>query len=66
MALVLDGFTAEAIDEEASRLGISVDELISFSVLYYLADVDSGRIARDIGSSPYPDRSIGVPTPRPR
>jgi len=52
MAVQLDGFAAEAVDEEATRLGISVEELVSFSVLYYLADVDSGRIARQIGKSP--------------
>jgi|HubBroStandDraft_4_1064222.scaffolds.fasta_scaffold57554_2 hypothetical protein len=55
VALQLDGFTAEAIDEEAARLGIAVDELVSFSALYYLADADSGRIARQIATSPYPD-----------
>jgi hypothetical protein len=54
VVLQLDGFSADAIDEEANRLGISVDELVSFSVLYYLADVDSGRIARQIDTSPYP------------
>ncbi len=45
MTVQLDGFTAEVIDEEANRLGIPVERLVSFSVLYYLADVDSGRIA---------------------
>jgi hypothetical protein len=59
VALQLDGFAAEAIDEEADRLGISVEELVSFSVLYYLADVDSGRIARQIATSPFPDRGLG-------
>ena len=59
MAVQLDGFAAEAIDEEAGRLGVSVDELVSFSVLYYLADVDSGRIARKIITSPYPDSDPG-------
>ncbi len=54
LTLQLEGFAAEAIDEEADRLGITVDELISFSVLYYLADMDSGRIARRIATSPYP------------
>lgn len=54
VALMLEGFAAEAIDEEAERLGVSIDELVSFSVLYYLADVDSGRIARRITASPYP------------
>jgi hypothetical protein len=54
VALQLDGFAAEAIDEEADRLGVSIEELVSFSVLYYLADLDSGRIARQIVTSPYP------------
>jgi hypothetical protein len=44
----LDGFAAEAIDGEAVRLGVPAAELVSFSVLYYLADVDSGRIARRV------------------
>jgi len=36
---------------------VPVGELITFSVLYYLADVDSGRIARQIAMSPYPGAS---------
>jgi hypothetical protein len=52
VAVQLDGFVAEATDEEAAALGISVEELVSFSVLYYLADVDSGRIARRIAKRP--------------
>ncbi len=48
----LAGFAAEAINLEATRLGVPVEELVSFSVLYYLADIDSGRIARQIGKSP--------------
>ncbi len=55
MTVQLEGFAAEAIDEEADRLGVSIDELVNFSVLYYLADVDSGRIARQVLTSPYPD-----------
>ena len=51
----LEGFAAEAVGEEADRLGVSADELVNFSVLYYLADVDSGRIARQILTSPYTD-----------
>jgi hypothetical protein len=54
LTLRLDGFAWEAIAEESARLGVSVEELISFSVLYYLADADSGRLARDIAASPYP------------
>ena len=33
-------------------MGVSVDELVAFSVVYYLADVDSGRIARRISRGP--------------
>lgn len=64
VTLRLDGFAAEAIDEEADRLGISIEELVCFSVLYYLADVDSGRIARQIATSPYPEDDVRNPRPR--
>lgn len=57
VALRLDGFAREAIDEEATRLGVSAEELVTFSMLYYLADVDSGRIARRISTSRYPGAS---------
>lgn len=52
LMLQLDDFTRETIDEEAARLGVSVEELVTFSVLYYFADIDSGRIARQISRSP--------------
>jgi hypothetical protein len=55
--LALDGFAREAVEQEAERLGISASELVTFAVLYYLADLDSGRIARRISRSPYPDKS---------
>jgi hypothetical protein len=55
LTLALDGFARESIEEEAVRLGVPVRELVSFAVLYYLADVDSGRIARQVCRSPYPD-----------
>jgi hypothetical protein len=54
LTLRLEGFAWEAITEESARLGVPVEELISFSVLYYLADADSGRLARNITASPYP------------
>jgi hypothetical protein len=46
MTLRLDEFGWEAIEHESSRLGVSEEELVGFAVLYYLADLDSGRIAR--------------------
>lgn len=52
--LQLDEFEWEALDAESARLGVTAEELLAFSLLYYLADVDSGRIARAIARSPYP------------
>lgn len=51
--LHLDEFAWEALDAESVRLGVSVEELLEFSLLYYLADADSGRIAREISRSPH-------------
>jgi hypothetical protein len=54
LTLALGDFAHETIDEEATRLGIPVEELVTFAVLYYLADIDSGRIARAVPTSLYP------------
>lgn len=43
--LRLGGFACEALIAESARLGISTDDLASFSLLYYLEDGDSGRVA---------------------
>jgi hypothetical protein len=51
----LDGFAWEALEQESVRLGVSVEDLLAFSVVYYLADIDSGRIARQIPKSPHLD-----------
>ena len=56
LTLRLDGFAWEALRDEAASQGVAAEELIAFSVLYYLADADSGRIARQISGSPL-DRS---------
>lgn len=53
----MDAFAWDAVEEESARLGVSVEELVAFAVLYYLADVDSGRVARRITGSPYRDGS---------
>ncbi|HYB23909.1 MAG TPA: hypothetical protein VED41_08945 [Solirubrobacteraceae bacterium] len=50
----LEGFAREAAEQESTRLGVPVQELVGFAVLYYLADVDSGRVARRIAGGPYP------------
>jgi hypothetical protein len=50
LTLDLDSFTWEALEEESAQLGASIEELANFAVLYYLADRDSGRIARRLPS----------------
>jgi hypothetical protein len=62
--LHLDAFARDALDSESARLGVSAEELLTFSLLYYLADVDSGRIAREIGRSPL-SPAPGRPADRP-
>lgn len=52
LSVPMGGFAWEAVQEESARLGVSVEELVAFSVLYYLADVDSGRVARRVVMSP--------------
>jgi hypothetical protein len=48
--LRLDSLAWQELSREADRNGVSSDELASFAILYYLADVDSGRIARRISA----------------
>ncbi len=57
LTLRFDGFAWEAIEEQSASQGVPVEELITFAVLYYLADLDSGRVARQISRSPYGDAS---------
>jgi hypothetical protein len=54
--LRVDGFAWEAIQDATDKLGVSVEDFIAFATMYYLADLDSGRIARQIG--PYRDTSL--------
>jgi hypothetical protein len=54
VTLRLRGFTWDSVEQEAAREGVTREELIAFSILYYLADVDSHRISRRISRSPYP------------
>jgi len=44
--LDLDAFALETLTEQAAELSVPVEELIAFSVLYYLADLDSHRTSR--------------------
>lgn len=51
-SLRFGAFMQELIDTQADRIGVSREELVAFSVLYYLADLDSGRIARKLNRLP--------------
>jgi hypothetical protein len=62
----LDDRTWQALNEEAAREGLTVEELVTFSALYYLADLDSGRIARRVSLSPYPGPTSGELEPQAR
>ncbi len=46
LGLRLGDFACEALTDQAARLGVPSEELARFSVMYYLADLDSGRAAR--------------------
>jgi hypothetical protein len=40
-----DSFASARLDEEAASQGVTVEELVRHAVMYYLADLDSGRPA---------------------
>lgn len=48
LTVAVRGFAREALEQESKRLGVPVEDLVGFAVLYYLADIDSGRVARRI------------------
>lgn len=47
VTICLRGFSAEALKMESERLHVPVAELAAFAIVYYLADVDRGRISRE-------------------
>jgi hypothetical protein len=48
LTLQLDGFAWETLAEQSVQMGVSVEELATHAIMYYVADLDSGRIARRI------------------
>jgi len=53
----MDEFAWDTLQHESTRLKVSEEELIAFAVMYYLADVDSGRIARRFPGERLSDRA---------
>lgn len=51
LTICLDSAVWEALDAQATHEGLAIGELISFCLLYYMADLDSGRTSRPIASS---------------
>jgi hypothetical protein len=58
LGLELDAFGREMLAQQCTELGVSEEELIRFALLYYLADLDSGRVARRI-----PDTTVAPGPP---
>lgn len=50
--LTLDRFAGEALEQQSEELGVPEHEIVRYALLYYLADLDSGRIARRIAGAP--------------
>lgn len=48
LTLGLDDYAWRAITRESSKLGVLTEDLVRFSLLYYLADIDSQRVARGL------------------
>jgi hypothetical protein len=63
LALSLDSFSWQGLELESTRLGVPVEELIGFAIVYYLADLDSGRVARTtrLADRPQPDDADTMP-----
>jgi hypothetical protein len=47
----LDEDTMEALEDEARRHGVATHRLAEHALLYYLADLDSGRAAARLGDA---------------
>jgi hypothetical protein len=48
----LDDFGYEALVDEARRQDVPIEELLAHAAMYYLADLDSGRIAARVLRAP--------------
>jgi len=41
----LDGFAQERLEHEAQSQAVTLEQLVRHALMYYLADLDSGRVA---------------------
>ena len=59
VTISLDDFGWSRLTAEAETQGVSPEELVVHATIYYLSDVDSGRIGR----KPLPDHELEAPGP---
>jgi hypothetical protein len=57
LRLSLGAFAWDALEEQAAREGVTVEQLVRFAVLYFLADCDSGRMAHRVSGSSLVDET---------
>jgi len=48
ISIELDDFGWDRLSDEAAHQGVTMEVLAAHAVLYYLADADSGRLARKV------------------
>jgi hypothetical protein len=48
ITVAFDNFGWSALQDEARSQGISVEELVVHAAMYYLSDLDTGRVARQV------------------
>ena len=47
----LSDFAWTALSKEAERQGVSLEEILAHAAMYFLADLDSGRVATRINDA---------------
>jgi hypothetical protein len=57
----LSDFAWASLEEEADRQGVSVEDLLAHAAMYYLGDLDSGRVARSALVEESPEDGPGRP-----
>jgi hypothetical protein len=48
VVLDLDGMTVKGLEQEAERQGLGLERLIEHAAIFFLADLDAGRVAERV------------------
>jgi len=75
ITIELDEFGWRALSDEAARQNVTVEELLVHAAMYYLSDLDTGRVAARVlkeieeaeesAGEGRPGRRFGTPSDRP-